>query len=252
MPSRGIALAFAALIAFSGASRAQNDMSMRLEMDRVGGIEGGAYTAGDVQFTLLPYGDKYLLRYAGDPEVYVLYVDSGSLGGRVLKFDSGVTAIRVSGWGGLTIYTDAKPAGLPAARTGDSTPPAMPQASVTDMQKAASDESEHVAYLRKLKLAFTADWNAIAGNDVQRALAFDTLQNTARGIDRFAAVSAARAVFAAKIDGINVEPGARPLISLHGRTLNVTYVAGHGYAGRASSRAIARALGQLLAMPTQG
>jgi Domain of unknown function (DUF4908) len=252
MPIRGIALAFAVLIALTGAGQAQNDLSLRLEMDRVGGIEGGAYTAGDIQFTLLPYGDKYLLRYEGDPEVYVLYVDSGSLGGRVLKYDSGVTAIRVTGWGGMTIYTDTKPGGLPAARTGDSTPPAMPQASLTDMQKAAGDETQHVAYVRKLKLAFTADWNALAANDVQRALAFDTLQNTARGIDRFAAVAAARSAFAAKIETINVEPGNRPLIALHGRTLNVTYVANHGYAGRASSRAIARALGQLLAMPTQG
>src|ERR1700761_8976336 len=198
MPIRGIALAFAVLIALTGAGQAQNDLSLRLEMDRVGGIEGGAYTAGDIQFTLLPYGDKYLLRYEGDPEVYVLYVDSGSLGGRVLKYDSGVTAIRVTGWGGMTIYTDSKPGGLPAARTGDSTPPAMPQASLTDMQKAATDETQHVAYVRKLKLAFTADWNALAANDAQRALAFDTLQNTARGIDRFAAVAAARSAFAAK------------------------------------------------------
>ncbi len=76
-------------------------------------IEPGAYTAGDVQFTLDRYEDKYLLRVAGDPEVYVLYVDSGSLGGRVLKFDSGAIAIRVAGWGGMTIYTDAKPTACP-------------------------------------------------------------------------------------------------------------------------------------------
>jgi len=252
MPRRAIALALVALFALFGPSVAQDDMATRLQLDRVGDIESGAYTAGDVFFSLDKYGDKYLLRFEGVPEVYVLYVDSGSLGGRVLRFDSGATAIRVAGWGGMTIYTDAKPAGLPAARTADSTPPEMPVASLADMQNAARDESEHLAYVRRLKTTFTADWPLLAADGPLRALAFDTLQNTARGIDRFAAVAAARAAFAARIDGIHIAAGGRPLLSLHGRTLDVTYVAGRGFAGRASSRAIARALGQLLATPTQG
>ena len=68
-------------------------MSQKLSAARVGDVEPGTYVAGDqVRFSLDPYGDKYLLRFDGDPEVFVLYTDHVSLGGRMLKYDSGATA----------------------------------------------------------------------------------------------------------------------------------------------------------------
>ncbi len=57
------------------------------------------------------------------------------------------------------------------------------------MQRAADDESEHVSYVRRVKLAFSADWPALASDVMLRALAFDAMQNAARGIDRFAAAA---------------------------------------------------------------
>ena len=140
---------------------------------------------GTSTFTLDAYGDKYLIRFAGDPEVYVLYADHAPLGGRALKYDSGAMVIRVAGWGGVTLYTDAAPGGVPAERTGDSLPPSPGQISLFDMQNAAEDEAEHLAYSRRIHLTFTADWNALAGDTRMRALCFDAMENAARGIDRF-------------------------------------------------------------------
>ena len=40
-------------------------MSARLSAEKVGDVETGSYSAGDkLDFTLEPYGDKYLLRFA--------------------------------------------------------------------------------------------------------------------------------------------------------------------------------------------
>jgi hypothetical protein len=224
-------------------------MSSRLSQERMGDIEPGTYAAGRTTFLLDGYGDKYLLRVAGDPEVYVLYSDHAPLGGRALKYDSGTMAIRVSGWGSLTLYTDADPGGLPAERTGDSLPPSLSPISLSDMQNAAEDEAEHLAYSRQLHLGFTADWAALAGDSRLRALCFDALENTVRGIERFIALGKARAPFAKKIDGVRIALGNKPVIFMSGKTLNVTFNAQHGYAGRASSRGIARGLGQLLSVP---
>src|SRR5271166_5238180 len=128
-------LAFAAFDAPFAA--AQDSLESRLFADRVGYIAPGAYLAGDrVPFTLDTAGSEYLLRFAGSPEVFVLYADRVSLGGRVLKYDSGETALKVSGWGGMTLYTDAVPGGLPAERSGDSTPPAPASVSISDIQNA--------------------------------------------------------------------------------------------------------------------
>ncbi len=248
-PGTGIALLLC--LCFSGAAQAQDEMDSRLSGERVGDIAPGLYAAGSVSFMLDGYGDKFLLRFAGDPEIFVLYADHAPLGGRALKYDSGATAIRVAGWGGMTLYTDDEPGGVPAERTGDSLPPSPASVSLAEMQNAAEGEAEHLAYSRRLHLGFTADWSALAGDVRLRALCFDVLENTARGIARFTIVAKARTAFAKRIDAIRLAlSGVKPVIFMSGRTLNVTFNAQHGYAGRASSRGIARALGQLLAVPT--
>jgi hypothetical protein len=247
MPRIGTALLLCLL--FAAPVRAQDQMTARLSQDSVGDVEPGTYTAGNVTFTLDAYSNKFLLRFAGDPEIYVLYADRASLGGRALKFDSGAMVLRVAGWGGMTLYTDASPGGVPAAPTGDSLPPSLGMVSLSDMQNAAEDEAEHLAYSRRVHLSFTADWNALAGDSRLRSLCFDTLENTARGIDRFATNDKARAAFAKKIDQVRIALGTKPIMFLSGRTLNVTFNAQTGYAGRASSRGITRALGQLLSIP---
>ncbi|MEI9930556.1 MAG: hypothetical protein WDM89_08405 [Rhizomicrobium sp.] len=60
------------------------------------------------------------------------------------------------------------------------------------MQSVAEDQAEHVAYSRRVHLNFTADWSALAGDARLRALCFDALQNTARGIERFVSGDKAR------------------------------------------------------------
>ncbi len=254
MPRRG--RLFAALLMLTGlagfgASYAQE--GARLSIGRLGDLQTGSYsTSTGVSFALDRYGDKYLMRVNGDPEVYVLYVDRGVMGGQLLKYDSGAMALQIASWGALTLYVDAAPSGLPAERTGDSNPPALAQVSLAEMQKAAADERDHLSYARGLSIAFDADWGALGGDANLRALAFDAMQNVGRGIDRFTANTTARMTVAARIGAVHLATGGRPTIALVGRTLMVTFVPSKGYAGRASSHGIARALGTLFAIPTAG
>ena len=227
---------------------AQDDEpNSELSFNRLAYIQPGTYSAGDaLAFMLDGAGSNYLLRFKGASEVFVLYVDHGSLGGRVLKYDSGETAINVSGWGGMTLYTDSTPQGLPAVRTGDSYPPNPPSISLQDMQSAAGDEAERLGYLRRLNVQFSADWSALSDNPNVRGFAFDTLENAARGIERFTANGGARDAFARRVASVDISPGSKPTLGLNGRTLIVTFNPGQGFAGRASSRAIARALGNVV------
>lgn len=239
-----LALLAAAAIA---PSLCAQDLGGALSLDRLGYIQPGNYLAGDrVAFELDSTGGHYLLRLQGSHEVFVLYVDHGTLGGRILKYDSGETALRVAGWGGVTLYTDAAPAGLPAVRTGDSLPPEQPSISLQDMQSAASDESERLAYLRRLNIRFSTDWSGVADNAVLRGFAFDTMENTARGIERYCGSPAACAPLGRRVGTVSIATSSRPTVSLNGRTLIVTFDPAQGFSGRASSRAIARALRNLL------
>jgi len=232
---------------------AQDELNAKLQADAIGSIKSGTYLAGDsVKFSLDGYGhNRFLLRVSGDPEIYVLYSDRASLGGRILKYDNGATAVSIASWGGVTLYTDNKPGGLPAVRTGDSAPPTLSAVTLTDIQNASEDEVQHLTYARRLKIAVVADWDDLASNPRDRALAFDVMENTVRGIDRFSLNAQARVALTSRIDTLKITTtGGRPTAEISGKALVVTYNRGQGYAGRASSRAIARALGLLLKVKT--
>src|SRR5258706_7935814 len=95
-------------------------MASRLASERIGPVQPGLYSAGDSgSFTLEPYGaGKYLLHFSGHAENFVLSMDRASLGAKLLKYDTGTTAIRVSVWGGVTLYTQDAPQGVPATYQG--------------------------------------------------------------------------------------------------------------------------------------
>ena len=243
MLHRAIALLLGVVFACAAATQARADRYQFSD------ISPGTYQAGDqMRFSLDHYQNGFVLRFAGQPEVFVLYANFGSLGGRVLQYDSGAIAIQVAGWGGMTLYTDDHPEGLPTSRVGDSSPPAPAQISMQQMQNAADDETAHLSYVRGLHIGFFADQNIVSDNGV-RALAFDAMENAARGIDRFTANSAGRATFGQRVVSVRLQISDKPYIKLTDRVLIVTFNPRTGYFGRASSRAIAAALGKMFAIP---
>jgi hypothetical protein len=226
---------------------AQETMSEKLSAGHLGGIEPGSYVAADsIHFTIEPFGDKYLFRVGNEPEVFVLHMDHAALGSRVLKYDTGGTALQVSGWGGLTLYPDGDPTGLPAVREGDSEPPSLLNVSLPEMQAAAQDEGQHLAYARQLNIVFSADWQRLNEDANARALAFDSLQNVARGLDHFSSRDDARNALLKRVDSVKIAIAKKTGVELNGKTLVVAIDPDRGYAGRSSSHAIARALSQIL------
>ena len=126
-------------------------MASRLAADRVSAVQSGLYsTDSQDSFTLQPYArGKYLLRFTGGNEQFVLTVERGSLGTKWLKYDTGANALRVSVWGGLTLYTRDNLGGVPATRQGDAPPVSILSVSAPEFQTALNDESSHLAYAQK-------------------------------------------------------------------------------------------------------
>jgi hypothetical protein len=245
----GVGVALLTISLLAGGAWGQDSFQQRLSDDRLGYIESGAYLAGDrVGFAIAQSGSDYLLRFEGSPEVFVLHPDNASLGGRILKYDSGDTALQVSGWGGITLYTDSEPAGLPAMRVGDSAVPAPASASVADVENAAQDDAQHLAFARRLDVAFSANWNTLAENASVCPLALDAMENVARGLDRFGKSARGHEALLRRVNTVTLSIAGAPTVALNGKALVVTFDPSRGFAGRASSRAIARALGTLLAV----
>lgn len=236
----------------AGQARAQepsDPMAARLSAEKVSDVAAGSYTtANNINFTLMPYGDKYLLHFDGGPENFVLYGDRVALGGRELKYDTGALALKISVWGGITLYTQDAPGGVPATRTGDPAVPPKLSVPVSSLATALTDEENHIAYTQHLKLRFSADAGVLNGGDEARAYGFDTLVNSAMGIERIVATQAGRSAFTRRFDSVRIIEGDKPTIAISGRTLLVSFVPSAGAAGRASSRAIAYAVGKLLSL----
>lgn len=229
---------------------ARAELSDRLSEQRFGAIPAGNFSAGDlVRFSLSHYRNEYLMQFAGEPEIYVLYAGYSSLGGQVLRYDSGAIAIKVAGWGAMTIYTDSYPGGLPVDRTGKADDMTLPRVTQSELVNRAEDEGAHLAYVRSIHAPYVADWKSFAEDPAERALVYDTLENAARGIVRFTANAEGRAAFARHITQVHFETSYKPTIRYSNHTLVVTFNPGDGFRGRASSRAIAFALGKMFHIP---
>ena len=228
-------------------------MAARLSAERLAGIDPGEYMAGDsLGFSLVPYGDKYLLRFDGSAERYVLTVERVLLGGRVLLYDTGATAIRVSVWGGMTLYTADAPDGLPATRVGDITAPPRAPVSRADLVGALSDEAGHLAYTRNLHLRFTVQPGVLSGGDDIRSVAFDALVSAAAGIERLLASPGGLAAVQKTFNTVKLVESDHPGVTLSGKTLEVGFAPLAGVAGNASSREVAYTLGKMLSVSEPG
>src|SRR4029077_7052720 len=94
MAKRAILFALFAILMSVDAARPQDQLGIRMMQERIGDVRPGSYSAGDkLKFTLTHYLDRYLLHFLGESEIFVLTADHASLGGRVLKYDSGTTAL---------------------------------------------------------------------------------------------------------------------------------------------------------------
>ena len=226
-------------------------MASRLAAEHLGAFPPGLYSAGDSgTFTLEPYGAaKYLLRFSGHAENFVLTMDHGSLGAKLLKYDTGTTALRVSVWGGLTLYTQDAPQGLPATYQGDAPPTGTLAISAGELQTAFGDEGSHLTYVQNIALKFSADPAVMAADAETRGRAFDALINAAVGIERFlAAAPSARQVLAKRVNSVKVAEGGKPTVTISGQTLLISFVPGEGPEGHASSLAIQQELSKLFAV----
>jgi hypothetical protein len=234
-------------------AQAGDPIMARLSAEKAGALEPGLYSAGEGrQFTLTPYRGKYLLRFADGAENFVLTADPGSMGAKLLKYDTGAAALSVSVWGGVTLYAADAPGGLPATYQGahesEAQAPAPAAISAAGLKSALEDEASHFSYADNLGLRFTLDSAGFSDAD-GRAMAFDALAAIQAGIERFVTAPGARQTLARRVNLVKLEKG-KPGMALAARTLVVRFAPAQGFLGRLSSHAVAHQLGKLLSVNT--
>jgi hypothetical protein len=179
----------------------------------------------------------------------VLTMERSSFGAKIFKYDTGATAIRVSIWGGMTLYTHDAPQGLPATFQSDAPAPVPLAISTNELVTAFGDETSHFDYVENIPLKFSADPAVLSADPETRGRAFDAMTNAATGIQRFIAETpTARQILAHRINSVKVAEGGKPTVAISGQTLLVSFVPGEGHDGHSSSLAIEIELSKLLSI----
>jgi len=202
----------------------------------------GAYVANDrLAFAVDHRGDQVRLRFLDNDEVFYLSSEMASLGGRVFKYDTGTTALQVTGWGGVTLYTADAKGGLPAEFNDAMQNVDPPPVSAQDVKAFAAKLAEDLSAAEDFAVGFAADWDNLAQSDELRALGCDAMRNVTYALKDL--VKAGRRTrISDRIHIIRVIRGAKPGVTMQKGILAVTIAPQNGPSARPSSLAIARAI----------
>lgn len=202
----------------------------------------GTYTVGEkTEFILDHHGDQVRLRFSGSDEVFYLDSEAAPLGARVLKYDTGDQALRVAGWGGVTLYTPQEKTGAPAEYSDvvhNVDPPPVP---AKDVKRFAAGLAHQLNAGGDLIIGFAADWDVLAESSGVRELVCDAMRNTTYALAQVAS-GPARIEIADHVHVVHIIEGNRVFAALRGGVLTVMVAPKMGEAGRPSSLAIAHAL----------
>jgi hypothetical protein len=186
-----------------------------------------------------------LLRFDGNPEVWVLEPSPGPGGVTIYRNDVGDPVLRVTRLGGVTLFTPQIPEGIPAALVGDAAdllpPPILPLDSFA--QRGAQG-----AYRASLAIQQSLG--------VEHRITFSTpnlvpLPWTPQFVDAFNVAADAivrlgrehrSKAFLARLEGVQFVAGQKPDVSVKGAMLMITLVPAKGFAGRPSSDRIIKAV----------
>ena len=201
----------------------------------------GSYLAGGIGFALDHAGDQVRLRFAGNDEVFYLSTEAAPLGARVLKYDTGAEALRVAGWGGVTLYTPDRPSGIPAeyADVVHSVDP--PPVGPKDVKPFAAGLARELAARTDFAVGFAADWDGLSHYDTIRLLACDAMRNATYALEK-SANSAKRNLISDQLHVVHVVAGKGAAAGVRRGVLTITVDPKGGPAARPSSLAIERAL----------
>jgi hypothetical protein len=177
-----------------------------------------------------------LLKFDNSEEVWVLQARPAGRGDTVYVNDAGEVVLRATRLGGLTMFTDDRPQGIPVALRGGANPiPTVvsmsPQAFVRRLRDSGQRISEAIPGFQKI--SFNSD-------DSAAPLLAEAAMITAEAVQ--VAVRQKKNGAVLGIERLVLRDGPKPSVTLDQGILTVTVTPGLGVAGRPSSERIARAL----------
>lgn len=186
-------------------------------------------------------GPTPLLQFDRGLEIWALHASPGPRGDVIYKNDLGQPVLRISRLGGLTLFTQENPDGMPAALVAAARPfrpsPLTPQ----QVLQILAHSSERASRSARRVITFEA---GVRGQEVTPATAFlvaDAAGISAEAIYRLSLIPRGR-VALTRVSSVKILYGPRPTARLRDGVLEVVLTPALGMAGRPSSGMIMRTI----------
>ena len=174
-----------------------------------------------------------LLKFDDSPEIWALIPQPAPRGDVIYKNDLGEPVLRATRLGGVTLFTDRRPAGEAVALAGDGVPLRLPVISPNALLQRMAQSSFRASRAARRTIVFDAE-----ATPVSSSLIYDASLVVSLAIARLAQRNDASARLS-RVQRVALMEGARPSASMAGATLRITVTPSMGLAGRPSSEMIA-------------
>jgi hypothetical protein len=184
------------------------------------------------------------VRFDHADEILVLRWQPAAGGDRILLRDDGEIVLRLSGLGGVTLFTPENRRGIPMAPNGPAQPLMCQSPPIGTVRDIAGRIMMQLRAEIGREVLFEANWNAVAGNAIARCVLFDAIRNAGTALFAVVRTGPGRAGVSNYLRRARFAPGY-PGISMQGDMLIVSFSVEQGMAGRPSSFAIRKQLSQI-------
>jgi hypothetical protein len=180
------------------------------------------------------------VRFDGDQEIFAGWWQPAAGGDRILVRDDGVLILRQNVGGGMTLFSERFPMGVPVVFDRPAMPLEGPPPPIDTVRDTAREASAHASQTYGVTIRFDGPWDRAADDAGLRAILFDAVQNAGAAFRLMAHDPAARAGVTRSLRGVSFSQGARPGVTRQRSIAVVIYTLDHGAAARPSSHRIAK------------
>lgn len=184
------------------------------------------------------------MRFDRSEEILVLRFQPAAGGDRILLRDDGEIVLRLSGLGGVTLFTPENGRGIPVSANGPAQPLLGAAPSIAVVRDVAGRIMMQLRAEIGREIVFEANWNA-AGDAGTRGILFDAIRNAGTALFTAVRTGQGRSGIASYLNRVRFVPSRFPSTSIQGDMLIVNFSVEQGLAGRPSSFAISRQLRQI-------
>ncbi len=194
--------------------------------------------AGEEGFVLDRRGELARVKFADSEEILLLEMVPGPNGNTILKDECGATVLRLTPFGGATVYEAQTTIGSAYGRTEAARPLELAPRSRLEVQSEADQRLSMFNGAYGLELQYEADWGAGDQISLGNATLGDAIENAVTALERLAMDPIGLEILTERVRRLTFEVSGVKQIGLQGDNLVIFYVQDQGLEGRPSSASI--------------